>query len=140
MFTAVPTGSTAAASPTSRRKSGSFLPTGKPASALTSTTTRFTIRTTTRRRGTGPTTMPLPRPTMPALDRKSTRLNSSHLSISYAVFCLQNEGRGAADVCKLERRGDPRATGAIGGEIDFFLNDTAATGNYSLSLHAALPI
>src|SRR5438477_9142576 len=25
---------------------------------------------------------------MPALDRKSTRLNSSHMSISYAVFCL----------------------------------------------------
>src|ERR1035441_9667029 len=25
-----------------------------------------------------------------ALDRKSTRLNSSHLGISYAVFCLQN--------------------------------------------------
>src|ERR1039457_7269256 len=26
---------------------------------------------------------------MPALDRKSTRLNSSHLVISYAVFCLK---------------------------------------------------
>src|SRR5256885_4090941 len=25
----------------------------------------------------------------PALDRKSTRLNSSHLVISYAVFCLK---------------------------------------------------
>src|SRR5262245_65361565 len=25
------------------------------------------------------------------LDRKSTRLNSSHLGISYAVFCLQNK-------------------------------------------------
>src|SRR6266508_5960744 len=24
----------------------------------------------------------------PALDRKSTRLNSSHVAISYAVFCL----------------------------------------------------
>src|SRR5699024_11269610 len=24
------------------------------------------------------------------LDRKSTRLNSSHVSISYAVFCLKN--------------------------------------------------
>src|SRR5690625_5391634 len=29
------------------------------------------------------------------IDRKSTRLNSSHVAISYAVFCLkkQNEGR-----------------------------------------------
>src|SRR3970282_2517891 len=26
----------------------------------------------------------------PASDRKSTRLNSSHITISYAVFCLQN--------------------------------------------------
>src|ERR1035438_2731768 len=26
---------------------------------------------------------------MPAIDRKSTRLNSSHLGISYAVFCLK---------------------------------------------------
>src|SRR5947199_6942860 len=26
-----------------------------------------------------------------ALDRKSTRLNSSHLGISYAVFCLKNK-------------------------------------------------
>src|SRR5256885_11820763 len=27
------------------------------------------------------------------LDRKSTRLNSSHLVISYAVFCLKNKNR-----------------------------------------------
>src|SRR6266513_4852489 len=26
-------------------------------------------------------------------DRKSTRLNSSHVSISYAVFCLKNKNR-----------------------------------------------
>src|SRR6266487_4720336 len=32
----------------------------------------------------------------PALDRKSTRLNSSHPSISYAVFCLQEQIREAA--------------------------------------------
>src|SRR5205814_9450352 len=30
----------------------------------------------------------------PEIDRKSTRLNSSHLGISYAVFCLKkNSGR-----------------------------------------------
>src|SRR5699024_4087240 len=28
-----------------------------------------------------------------ALDRKSTRLNSSHVSISYAVFCLQKKNK-----------------------------------------------
>src|SRR5437868_11788019 len=27
------------------------------------------------------------------LDRKSTRLNSSHVSISYAVFCLKKKNR-----------------------------------------------
>src|SRR5690625_6050023 len=27
----------------------------------------------------------------PAIDRKSTRLNSSHVAISYAVFCLKNK-------------------------------------------------
>src|SRR2546426_2794321 len=30
-------------------------------------------------------------PSMNTLDRKSTRLNSSHLVISYAVFCLKKK-------------------------------------------------
>src|SRR3712207_8577927 len=29
----------------------------------------------------------------PGLDRKSTRLNSSHANISYAVFCLKKKNR-----------------------------------------------
>src|SRR5437667_6261777 len=29
--------------------------------------------------------------TRPSLDRKSTRLNSSHITISYAVFCLKKK-------------------------------------------------
>src|SRR5256885_5031158 len=33
--------------------------------------------------------LPVPRP--PSPDRKSTRLNSSHLVISYAVFCLKKK-------------------------------------------------
>src|SRR2546426_12826720 len=32
-----------------------------------------------------------PRPGSPTTDRKSTRLNSSHLVISYAVFCLKKK-------------------------------------------------
>src|SRR3989337_1929715 len=32
-----------------------------------------------------------------ALDRKSTRLNSSHGSISYAVFCLKKTARNPTD-------------------------------------------
>src|SRR5439155_25479808 len=31
----------------------------------------------------------------PPLDRKSTRLNSSHVAISYAVFCLKKKTRTA---------------------------------------------
>src|SRR5690606_41911382 len=30
-------------------------------------------------------------------DRKSTRLNSSHVKISYAVFCLKKKNNGARD-------------------------------------------
>src|SRR3712207_7711907 len=32
----------------------------------------------------------------PLLDRKSTRLNSSHANISYAVFCLNKNNASAA--------------------------------------------
>src|SRR3712207_8849034 len=32
-----------------------------------------------------------PRPGYGSLDRKSTRLNSSHANISYAVFCLKKK-------------------------------------------------
>src|SRR5258705_10097242 len=32
-----------------------------------------------------------------ALDRKSTRLNSSHLGISYAVFCLKKKKKNNKD-------------------------------------------
>src|SRR2546427_4946681 len=43
-----------------------------------------------------------------ALDRKSTRLNSSHSQISYAVFCLKKKrgmrARGAARRASSDRR------------------------------------
>src|SRR5690242_21059430 len=41
--------------------------------------------------GTGRTHHPLSRPPDREGDRKSTRLNSSHMSISYAVFCLKKK-------------------------------------------------
>src|SRR6266480_7169707 len=34
-------------------------------------------------------------PESPRRDRKSTRLNSSHMSISYAVFCLKKKKKTA---------------------------------------------
>src|SRR5207249_10800024 len=36
---------------------------------------------------------PGPAAFQPRLDRKSTRLNSSHVSISYAVFCLKKKNK-----------------------------------------------
>src|SRR3712207_7010324 len=33
----------------------------------------------------------------PILDRKSTRLNSSHANISYAVFCLKKKNKHSVD-------------------------------------------
>src|SRR5438045_7190979 len=36
-------------------------------------------------------------------DRKSTRLNSSHLGISYAVFCLKKKSERTVDVRLLAR-------------------------------------
>src|SRR5256885_7792850 len=49
------------------------------------------------------------RPTAAAGDRKSTRLNSSHLVISYAVFCLkkkkQHKTRIAPHLRRYLRRG-----------------------------------
>src|SRR6201985_3960957 len=35
-------------------------------------------------------------------DRKSTRLNSSHMSISYAVFCLQKKNNPGDDLAVLD--------------------------------------
>src|ERR1035438_10063718 len=96
-----------------------------------------------------------------SLDRKSTRLNSSHLGISYAVFCLKKK-KG----CFVLRGGPspvaPRVVGArAGGRASavphadtlraapppqhkllffFFLNDRATPEIYPLSLPDALPI
>src|SRR3712207_548743 len=59
-------------------------------------------------------------------DRKSTRLNSSHANISYAVFCLKKKKKikSVQIFCYYV----------------FFFNDTATTEIYTLSLHDALPI
>src|SRR3712207_8345355 len=35
----------------------------------------------------------------PVRDRKSTRLNSSHANISYAVFCLKKKKKYNVDTC-----------------------------------------
>src|SRR5215510_1337996 len=99
----------------------------------------------------------------PALDRKSTRLNSSHVAISYAAFCLQKKHRlspsrwgrrhepvnRSSQSHRRRRVRDSAASVAphsllfrrrVVRVLAFFFNDTATTEIYTLSLHDALPI
>src|ERR1022692_4882089 len=80
-------------------------------------------------------------------DRKSTRLNSSHLVISYAVFCLkkQVEPRRLRVVsrhrCPLaETAGEDTDRVVIVIRHLFFLNDSRPTDSGPLPLHAPLPV
>src|SRR5215813_856298 len=97
-------------------------------------------------------------PTSPVIDRKSTRLNSSHVRISYAVFCLKKKtisamagppsfGRAGQEPRRqrgeLSGRERLRAVAERGAVVIvgfFFFNDPATTEIYTLSLHDALPI
>src|SRR6266478_1564233 len=96
-------------------------------------------------------------------DRKSTRLNSSHSQISYAVFCLKKKNisdiEGVVDGC-IQRAADAGTSDSgTGGQPDligirklahrqdqhasvifFFFSDAPTTEIYTLSLHDALPI
>src|SRR2546421_212834 len=93
-------------------------------------------------------------------DRKSTRLNSSHDQISYAVFCLKKKKKKNTVVKQLIIY-IMRTLHALTASLlfytffllfhfvifsptmfffFFFFNDTATTEIYTLSLHDALPI
>src|ERR1017187_7749136 len=97
------------------------------------------------------------------LDRKSTRLNSSHRCISYAVFCLKKkkkkQKKKKLNVALIISLTHSTATGrsqssrlpprvafgeyalcSLVSIFFFFFNDTATTEIYTLSLHDALPI
>src|ERR1039457_6927975 len=97
------------------------------------------------------------------LDRKSTRLNSSHLVISYAVFCLKKKKKknnternthrkrivSAYRIHRARVRPEWTRSDDIHDLLSvlffvffffFFFNDTATTEIYTLSLHDALPI
>src|SRR5690242_1079616 len=70
-------------------------------------------------------------------DRKSTRLNSSHMSISYAVFCLKKKiiYIRLFYICSsndIDFHDYPCSS--------FYYNHTTPSVIYSLSLHDALPI
>src|SRR5688572_10243712 len=76
-------------------------------------------------------------------DRKSTRLNSSHSQISYAVFCLKKKNDLRPRRARQRRR--PRALRPSSGRwsasrLIVCSDDPPPTGIYTLSLHDALPI
>src|SRR6201746_2640169 len=96
-------------------------------------------------------------------DRKSTRLNSSHMSISYAVFCLKKKKKKNTDdkypvtpiICTVRtqlRRRNPRRQCYLARDaisvlccmlvtfFFFFLNDPAPPEISPFPLPAALPI
>src|SRR6516162_9382625 len=93
-------------------------------------------------------------------DRKSTRLNSSHLVISYAVFCLKKKNRllvitvtysnsGVSPLLVLQALPSIFLTSSSlccqrdwnnPAKAGFFFTDTATPDIYTLSLHDALPI
>src|SRR3982750_4019282 len=86
-------------------------------------------------------------------DRKSTRLNSSHTVISYAVFCLKKKhpqsnrpgglGRCCFGACPSCGNRDCRGCIPLPSRSRpsrFFFNNTAPPEIYSLSLLDALPI
>src|SRR5437867_4500691 len=66
-------------------------------------------------------------------DRKSTRLNSSHRTISYAVFCLKKKNSTYVQSIILLLL-------LLSVVIIFFFIGKATTKIYTLSLHDALPI
>src|SRR5215475_1536689 len=92
----------------------------------------------------------------PGRDRKSTRLNSSHVKISYAVFGLKKKkGKNRDKGIRRKPDGDievvPLGNGVTESDLVvhdahhprlsfFFFNDPATTEIYTLSLHDALPI
>src|SRR5439155_1758366 len=65
-------------------------------------------------------------------DRKSTRLNSSHVAISYAVFCLKNKKPCQKHFCCLSP--------SIYSLLTHSLKPPRPSDRYTLSLHDALPI
>src|SRR6202042_1847373 len=88
------------------------------------------------------------------IDRKSTRLNSSHVEISYAVFCLKKKLDSlqspilAGELVQAQRRVGAGMVGVMAGRAvanpisvaQFFLNDTGTPEIYALSQPDVVPI
>src|SRR5690606_41711293 len=75
------------------RRSSDLAATATPPRRPSALSGGCTTRRARRRTGSSPSsdTATCTRPAAPETDRKSTRLNSSHVKISYAVFCLKKK-------------------------------------------------
>src|SRR5688572_26924850 len=76
---------------------------------------------------------------MMMIDRKSTRLNSSHSQISYAVFCLKKK-KNNKEILIMTITLYLYICTTNNNYFLFFLNTTSTSYIYTLSLHDALPI
>src|SRR5690242_12026690 len=76
-------------------------------------------------------------PCVAGRDRKSTRLNSSHMSISYAVFCLKKKNKASTAAAPAA---GPSRTATARRAVAFLLTAAPTPAIYTLSLHDALPI
>src|SRR5256885_12961333 len=73
----------------------------------------------------------------PQLDRKSTRLNSSHLVISYAVFCLKKKTTSARtmtyDSVWIPRKQRSQPTGSLSGAVAANASSSLSTSSCRVS-------
>src|SRR5258705_1338286 len=83
-------------------------------------------------------------------DRKSTRLNSSHLGISYAVFCLKKKEHTSElqslrhVVCRLlleqKKRGPSHSDAVCCNHLTAFMNRPVASSQASVALAMVLEV
>src|SRR5690606_39486633 len=80
-------------------------------------------------------------PVIQRLDRKSTRLNSSHVKISYAVFCLKKKtGKTRTRPHKREnlKLGAKRSTKKVAGKVTGKISETVRPSDLNPTIdHAA---
>src|ERR1039457_5949310 len=73
-------------------------------------------------------------------DRKSTRLNSSHLVISYAVFCLKKKRRGESSRGRTGPAARPGGRGVRGGAVRDRVSAGEAPDRRELKRHRVVEV
>src|SRR6266496_594682 len=74
-------------------------------------------------------------------DRKSTRLNSSHVEISYAVFCLKKKKNATQTwrtLVRITLNGVPAGTKLDDSQLQFYYDQTHSAWQCDVALEALL--